>query len=112
MLAALRLLFHLGIRRLYLLGCDFHMRYGEQNYAFPQARTRESVRGNNRAYHVLDARFHKLRPYFHREDYRIFNCTPQSGLTAFPYLPFDAAVVEARKNMPGEIITKGMYDAP
>jgi hypothetical protein len=110
MYAALRLLFVLGVRRLYLLGCDFRMQEGAANYAFPQDRSPASVRGNNYTYRVLNARLEQLRPYFEHEGYQVFNCTPGSGLTAFPFLPFDQAVAEATATFPVTMNTAGMYD--
>ncbi len=107
---ALRLLFYLGIRRLYLLGCDFHMESGRQNYAFEQERCEASVRGNNNGYRIIDARLKHLVPHFEREGYRIFNCTPASGLTAFPHVPYEEAVAEACAIMPKTIDTAGMYE--
>ncbi len=110
MYVALKLMFYLGVRRLFLLGCDFRMSYGAQNYAFPQERSRGSVRGNNSSYRILNVRLQKLKPYFDFEGFEIYNCTPQSGLTVFPYMPFKQAVDEARKEMPAKIVTDGMYD--
>jgi hypothetical protein len=110
MLVALRLLFYLGIRRLYLLGCDFRMTYGKQNYAFEQDRSRGSVSGNNSSYEILNVRLKHLLPHFAQERYEIFNCTPNSGLTVFPFCEFEDAVKQATVTMPKKIITAGMYD--
>lgn len=110
MYVALRLLFYLGVRRLYLLGCDFRMKKGSQNYAFEQDRSDGSVNGNNSSYRVLNVRLKHLVPYFTKEGYEIFNCTPDSGLTAFPYVPYEDAIVDACARMPEKINTAGMYD--
>jgi len=110
MYAALRLLFYLGVRELYLLGCDFHMERGKSNYAFPQRRSDSSIRSNNRTYQVFNDRLRHLLPYFEKEGYRVVNCTPNSGLTVFPTMPFEAAVAQARSRLPSEIVTEGMYD--
>lgn len=110
MLIALRLLFYLGVRQLFLLGCDFRMKYGEQNYAFEQDRSRSSVSGNNKTFEALNVRLQHLLPAFQREGYTIYNCTPQSGLTVFPHLPYEAAVEQAMERQPRMITTAGMYD--
>ncbi len=110
MYAALRLLFYLGVRELYLLGCDFRMERNKPNYAFPQRRSDSSIRGNNRTYEVLNNRLRQLLPYFEKEGYRVVNCTPNSGLTVFPTMPFEAAVAQVRSRLPSEIVTEGMYD--
>jgi hypothetical protein len=109
MYVALRLLYYLGLRRVYLVGCDFRMAEGRRNYAFPQHRTRASVASNNRLYATLNQRLRLLRPYFDAAGYQIFNCTPASGLTVFPYVPFEEAVACARAVVPRHIDTAGMY---
>jgi len=111
MLAALRLSHYLGIRRLFLLGCDFKMQMGQQNYAFNQDRTQSSVNNNNNTYAALNARFSRLLPYLKEEQFQIFNCTPNSGLTAFDYMPFEDAIELTCKDMPKKIITVGMYES-
>lgn len=111
MLAAVRLLYYLGVRTVYLLGCDFKMEVGQQNYAFEQDRTAGSVKGNNYTYMVLNKRFDRLKPIFDAEGYRVFNCTPNSGLQSFPYKDFREAVEEATASIPKQIVTAGMYES-
>lgn len=110
MLAAIRLLFHLGIRTVYLLGCDFKMQQGANNYAFPQDRSRASVNGNNKTFEALDVRFAKLLPYFEQENFHVYNCTPGSMLTAFPQLEYETAISNALATFPKSINSAGMYD--
>jgi hypothetical protein len=110
MYVALRMLFYLGIRRVFLIGCDFRMEIGKKNYAFEQERTRSSVRGNNSSYEILNRRLGALQPHFEREGFEVWNCTPNSGLTVFPHLSFDEALRLARSSMPQRIDTTGMYD--
>ena len=107
---ALKLLFVLGIRRVYLLGCDFRMSYGDQNYAFTQHRTRSSVRGNNHSYRVLSVRLADLKPCFEEAGYEIYNCTPGSGLTVFPHVDYEQAVTTVTQAISQDIRTEGMYD--
>jgi len=109
MYVALRLLYYLGLRRVYLVGCDFRMAERQQNYAFPQHRTRSSVASNNRLYATLNRRLELLRPHFDAAGYEVFNCTPASGLTVFPHVEFDQAVARARSVLPSRIDTAGMY---
>jgi hypothetical protein len=110
MLAALRVLFYLGVRTLYLLGCDFKMQNGAANYAFEQDRSRSSINGNNKTFDALNTRFRELLPSFEREGFRVFNCTPNSGLTAFPSLRYEDAIDAALRKFPRQVITAGMYD--
>jgi len=110
MFVALRLLHYLGIRRVFLLGCDFRMSYGGENYAFEQSRSRRSVRMNNYIYRTLNERFKMLLPHFEKGGFDVRNCTPNSSLTVFPHVELEDAVRLATKNMPNRIQTNGMYD--
>lgn len=91
MLAAVRVLFYLGFRRVFLLGADFDMS-PTTTYNFDQPRTSQSVKNNNDTYRMLQKRFTQLRPLFEREKFRIFNCNPKSNLTAFDFTDFDSAL--------------------
>ena len=110
MYAALRVLFFLGVRRVFLLGCDFRMEFGQKNYAFEQERTQASVRGNNSTYRILNDRLRHLKPHFEQAGFHVYNSTPDSGLTVFPYVPYKEAVELASSIMPEQILTAGMYD--
>lgn len=112
MLVALRLLHHLGVRRVFLLGCDFRMSFGSENYAFDQSRSRRSIRMNNNTYRILCDKFNMLLPHFKSAGFEVFNCTPNSCLTVFPFVDFEEAVKLSTKNMPSRIETKGMYENP
>lgn len=110
MLAALRLLYFLGVRRVFMIGCDFRMEHGQQNYAFEQDRSKSSVRGNNGTYRIMNDRLRHLKPHFEKAGYHVFNSTPGSGLTVFPYVPFEEAIELSTSIVPETIITAGMYD--
>ncbi|MBL9090228.1 MAG: class I SAM-dependent methyltransferase [Planctomycetaceae bacterium] len=110
MYVALRLAYYLGIRRLFLLGCDFRMENGKQNYAFEQARSAGSVRGNNSSYRILNERLSRLLPKFAEVGYEIWNCTPNSGLQVFPHCSYDEALDCVLADVPQKIVTRGMYD--
>ncbi|MCI0534287.1 MAG: hypothetical protein L0Z50_03560 [Verrucomicrobiales bacterium] len=110
MLVALRMLFYLGIRRLFLIGCDFRMAYEAQNYAFDQSRSRSSVNGNKSSYAALNVRLAQLKSHFDRENFAVYNCTPNSGLQVFPSRSYDEAIEEALGAFPRTMNTSGMYD--
>jgi hypothetical protein len=111
MLVAIKLLWYLGFARIFLLGADFRMQDGAQNYAFPQDRTPSSVKGNNATYNALNKRFAALQPHFLRAGLEVVNCTPESGLTAFPMGDFELAVkVAAKECNEKPINTEGHYD--
>lgn len=95
LLVALKLLYHLGFRRVYLIGCDFRMAAGRSNYAFNQETDQKYIEKNCRSYEVLNDRLQYLRPTFEEHNYQVFNCTPESGLTAFPFMEYEQAVSES-----------------
>lgn len=107
MLAGLRILHHLGFRRVYLVGADFKMSDGIQNYAFPQERGASSVRGNNKTYEILKDRFRALQPHFIEHRFRVINCTPNSNLDVFESMDYLKAVEEA--TIIHELDTEGWY---
>ena len=113
MLVAVRLLFVLGVRRVFLLGADFTMNE-QQKYHFEQERSASSIRGNNSTYEKLNDRFSQLRPLFEQEQFHVFNCNRKSGLKAFEMIDFDDAVRLVREEMGNIDIaherTVGLYD--
>jgi hypothetical protein len=113
MLVALRLLFILGIRRVYLLGVDFKMDE-KTTYHFEQSRAPGSVGGNNAAYRSLNKWFRELRPLFEEQDFQVFNCNPASNLKAFEHVSFDEACSRALEEFDnvdvGRERTQGLYD--
>ncbi|MBI5773971.1 MAG: hypothetical protein HZA89_09555 [Verrucomicrobia bacterium] len=113
MLAALRILFTLGLRRVYLLGVDFTMNE-QSKYHFEQDRHPGSIKGNNATYQQLNERFAELRPLFEQEDFHVLNCNPASNLKAFDFISFDEAVENVRDEFDFVDVrnerTKGLYD--
>lgn len=91
MLVAIRLLYELGIRRVFLLGADFNMQAGK-SYHFDQAKSQGAANSNNATYRVLNERFTQLRPIFEQHGFHVYNCNPRSKLTAFDHVPYDRAV--------------------
>jgi len=110
MLAAIKLAYVLGFRRIYLLGCDFQMKAFEPNYAFKQDRTQSSVKGNNRSYKIMQKRFEALKPHFEYNGLTIMNCNPDSDLGVFKYVSVEEAIeYEESRRVLGET-TGGWYD--
>ncbi len=114
MLVATRLLFYLGVRRIYLLGVDFNMVQGSQNYCFAQDRHPSSVHGNNQTYEALKERYTSLLPYFKEVGLEIYNCNPDSALKVFPYRSYKEAINDVMAEF-GNIDlanerTEGLYD--
>jgi hypothetical protein len=112
MLVAIRLLYILGIRNIYLLGCDFNMS-DTQKYHFEQDRSKGSINGNNSTYGKLIERFGQLKPIFDKVGLNVYNCNPNSGLKVFPHISVEEAISRATIMMPKDIKnerTAGLYD--
>jgi len=126
MFMALRLLHYLGVKRVYMLGVDFHMDQAKGlsgNYAFdddryadvtdPEQHAREVagvINGNNSHYRVANAMLTELRPIFEAAGFGVFNCNEWSRLTAFDYVPFEQALADCRNGVPeGELVLNGHY---
>lgn len=111
-LPAIRLLYFLGVRTIFLLGCDFKMDLGKSNYHFDQDRSKGSVKGNNNCYRMLIQRFAELKPEFEKMGLCVFNCNPNSKLDVFPKVSFADAVRVATSLMPDveNERTNGLYD--
>jgi hypothetical protein len=111
MLAAIRILFLLGFRRVYLLGVDFEMS-PERRYHFDEKRSPGAISGNNSTYTKMIRWFSELHQYFVKEDFIIKNCNRDSKLKTFPNIAYGEALDEAlsiRGNFSNERTT-GMYD--
>ena len=91
MLVALKILYRLGVRQVYLLGADFKMT-ATNSYAFDQGRDRINVNYNNRAYVVMAERFRQIKPYFEASGFEVFNATQGSMLKEFDSIPYMDAV--------------------
>lgn len=110
-LPSIRLLFFLGIRRVFLLGVDFKMSE-KYTYHFDQNRSKGSVKGNNSTYEKLKDRFRLLKPVFEDNGFYIYNCNPDSALEVFPKISFEEAIEMATADMPdiNKERTEGLYD--
>jgi hypothetical protein len=114
MLLAIRLLYHLGARTVFLLGCDFRMDPAlgkDENYAFAENRDMAAIKSNNDQYRIVNEWLIQLAPWFERFGLRVFNCNQMSGLRAFPYVPFEAAVKIALEEFPEEPLDLGGWYA-
>jgi hypothetical protein len=94
MLPALRILFLLGFRRIYLLGIDFEMTE-EKKYHFTEYRPASAIRANMKTYARLHEWFSELQPHFLKEGFVVKNCNSESRLTVFPFIELEEAVAEA-----------------
>ena len=110
MFTVVRLAFYLGVKTLYLVGCDFHMS-GERAYGFNQNKWRGGVESNNRYYFEMCLMFDALLPHFEAAGFQVFNCTPGSCLWSFPELDFAEAVEQATAGIEQELDCSQWYDS-
>jgi hypothetical protein len=111
MISALRILFLLGFRKIYLVGVDLNMK-ADARYHFDDGRTHEGVRGNGKTYDRMnDEYMPKIKKEGSRYGLRIYQTNPNSQLKTFDYVPFDSAVLDATLDFGdlGKEETKGMY---
>jgi hypothetical protein len=94
MMAAIKILYMAGFRKIYLLGCDFNMSK-TAHYSFPQGRKRSAIRNNTTSYKQLDWRFNEMRQHFADNGLDVYNCNPDSGLTAFDFVSYEDALTDA-----------------
>lgn len=104
MLPSLWLLYWLGFRTVYLLGCDFTIPT-DRKYAFNE----QMATGNETLLPWLNRRFTEVAPHFREMGFTVLNCTEGSALTAFERLPLSAAVDACLEGWPNEVVTKGHY---
>ena len=110
MLSAMKILPWLGVRTIYLLGCDFYMALSSQAsaYAWDEQKAARGRKGNNNLYQVLTTRLTALAPHLEGRGVRVYNCNPDSGLKVFPHLPY-AEALDREGVRSGPSVTKGWY---
>ena len=86
-----RLMYYLGIRRIYLIGCDFKMDESRP-YVFNQQKWKGGVSTNNKHYEIMNIRFKHLNEKAKTLGLKFYNCSPESSLTAFDHLDFNEAI--------------------
>ena len=108
MLIALRILYWLGIRTVYLIGADFKMT-PERPYAFEESKGEPACHSNNKKFARLNQWFAELRPLFEHHGYRVFNASNGGQCEGFPRSTFAEALEQSRQGMPQELKTWGLY---
>lgn len=111
MLLGLRLLRYLGARRVFLIGVDFRMS-PDYGYAFGQERDSEAAHSNNAQFKVVNDWLVEMQRNgtFSRFGMEILNCNQFSSLRAFPYIPFDEAMIIGRGMVEEFPDTAGWYE--
>lgn len=105
MLVGLRLLYYLGVRRIYLLGVDYKGRDG-MCYGFPNRK-----RERNRRFKREGEMLRLLKPVFDERGLEVYNCNQWSACDLFPYVPFDVALENCKGDVGDEPLdTIDWYD--
>ena len=114
LLPAIKILYILGFRRIFLLGCDLNMNKNSK-YHFDEERTKGAINCNKGTYkRIKEEYFPELKPYFDKAGLKVYNCNPDSALKVFPYMSFEEAY-ETSTSFMGDIDnepTAGMYMDP
>ena len=110
MLAVLKIMYLLGFRNVYLIGADFNMSE-KLTYHFEEDRHKGAVKNNLNTYKKLESEyFPMLKPYFDDVGFKVYNCTKNSKLTAFPYIDYEKAIQKVCMETGNvESRTKGLY---
>ena len=111
MLLGMRLLRYLGAGRVYLVGVDFLMRPGEV-YSFDQGKEIGGCQSNNNQFEVVNDWLCRMQEggTFSRFGIEFYNCNRNSGLRAFPHVPFDDALDDAIGQVEQETDLAYWYD--
>ena len=112
MISAIRILFLLGFRKIYLVGVDCRMTE-EDKYCFSDGRPKkQGVRGNNNTYDRMNKEYMPaIKKEGSRYGLKIYNTNINSGLKTFEYVPLQNAIIDATMDF-GDVHkekTEGMY---
>lgn len=106
LLAVIHICYLLGFTRVYIWGCDYKMTE-QQPYLFGETKSSGAVVTNNNNYAKTNKYLTAARPYIEAHGMTIYNCTPDSGLTAFDYMPIDEAIKKEEIEIKDD--TQGLY---
>jgi hypothetical protein len=93
---ALQLAHRLGFRKVFLVGCGFHMNKAPgKQYAWNTTLTSDQAQYSHNTYSKDVARLKVLMPTFQRHRFEVVSCTPGSAANSvLPYVPLEEAVRE------------------
>lgn len=112
MLAAIRILFLLGVRRIFLVGVDLKMDE-EHKYSFDEGRNKSSIKNNQNTYaRLLTEYFPQLKPEAEKWGLTIYCCNKESDVCSiFSHVSFEDAIADVTHEL-GDLDlekTAGMY---
>ena len=99
---AIQLLYRLGFRKIYLVGCKFDIK-GEKQYAYDMQLENDAVNWNTKTYNQVVTNMIKIKDHFKQKDFRLISCTPGSPLNDhFETMSFEEAVKDSLEGFPME----------
>ncbi len=99
-LLALQSLYHLGFRKVYVLGSTFKISE-EGQYSFASGLTTEQIEYNKRTYKMVLGQLASIVPHFERAGFELFSCTSDSELNEdFNFIPFTEVIEKFRSKIP------------
>jgi len=97
---SIQILYRLGFRKIYLIGCQFKIEKDSQ-YAYGAKLDDEAVVWNKKTYNTVVKNMKKLKPTFERKNLEIVSCTPGSPLNdIYPTCTPEDAVKEILTDYP------------
>lgn len=101
LLMAIRVIYELGCRKIFLLGVDFDM---GKKYSFEQGRTVEAIDSNNSQFRTVNGWMKSMvaNGAFEEAGLEIYNTNPRSGLEAFPFCGYSDAIDHCLQGFPSE----------
>jgi len=113
MLLALRVLYDLGVRTVFLVGADFHQS-PDAAYGWGEKADPARCKRNNQLFESLTGIFADLKPVFDAAGFHVYNATPGSKLDVFPHVSLadamDFAAAEFGDLDPAKEPAVGLYD--
>ncbi len=115
MLASFKIMYFLGFKRIYLLGCDFDMQHDEKKngkgltYAFQQYKKIGGCATNNACYSIISKRLKAIKPLLEKNNCKVYNCTSAPNFTPFPVMDFKEAIALETVKFNHPVHTKNMY---
>jgi len=98
-MVAIHVLYYLGFRTVYTVGCKFEIYNGSQ-YSYGNNLTKEQVDYNRKTYRMVLGQLNGIVPYFKEAGFSLINCTMNSVLSGISFMNFEDAIKEELNKIP------------
>ena len=100
---AIQILYRLGFRKVYLVGCKFDIDIEKKQYSYDTTLDNNAVTWNKKTYNTVVKNMIKLKSHFKQKDFQLISCTPGSPLDKhFETMSFNEAVTDMLQGFPKE----------